>query len=159
MEMLAFLLGSLLVGIKAGDTMIKQLSIFVENRPGSIMRVTSELNSAWVNIRAIASFDTPEFAILRLVVDQTAKAKEYLTAKGFVVKVHDVIGVELKDKKGNLNNMLSVLAEGGININYIYSFVIREGKAPVMVFNTDNYEKAWRVLRAAGIKLIEESEL
>ncbi|WP_334196027.1 ACT domain-containing protein [Muricomes intestini] len=139
--------------------MIKQLSVFVENRPGSIMRVTSALTSACINIRAIASFDTPEFAILRLVVDRPAKAKEDLTAKGFVVKVHDVIGVELKDEKGNLNKMVSVLAEGGISISYIYSFVIREEKAPVMVFNTDNYEKAEKALRAADIKLVEEVEL
>lgn len=139
--------------------MIKQLSVFVENRPGSIMRVTSALTGAGINIRAIASFDTPEFGILRLVVDQPVKAKEYLTAKGFVVKVHDVIGAELKDEKGNLNKMLSVLAEGQISINYIYSFVIREEKAPVMVFNTDNYARAEEVLRAAGIKLVQESDL
>lgn len=121
--------------------MIKQLSVFVENRPGSLMQVTSALTEAHINIRAIASFDTPEFGILRLVVDKPAEAKTYLTSRGFVVRIHDVIGVELKDEKGNLNRMLSILAEGRININYIYSFVIREGRAPVMVFNTDDFEK------------------
>lgn len=100
------------------------------------------LTEAHVNIRAVATFDTPEFGILRLVVDKPAEAKGYLTERGFVVRVHEVMGVELEDKKGNLNQMLAILADGKININYIYSFVIREGKAPVMVFNTDDFEKA-----------------
>ena len=139
--------------------MIKQLSVFVENRPGSLMQVTSALTEAHINIRAIASFDTPEFGILGLVVDKPAEAKTYLTSKGFVVRIHDVIGVELKDEKGNLNRMLSILAEGRININYIYSFVIREGRAPVMVFNTDDFEKAARVLEAAEVKVVKEADL
>lgn len=144
---------------KGGERMIKQLSVFVENRPGSLMRVTSALTEAHINIRAIASFDTPEFGILRLVVDKPAEAKAYLTGKGFVVRIHDVIGVELKDEKGNLNRMLSILADGEININYIYSFVIRENRAPVMVFNTDDYEKAAKVLKEANVKIAEETDL
>lgn len=139
--------------------MIKQVSVFVENRPGSLTDVTSALTEAHVNIRAVASFDTPEFGILRMVVDQAETAKEYLTSKGFVVRLTDVIGVELEDKKGNLNNMLSILADSGININYIYSFVIRQGAAPVMVFNTDDYEKAAEILKAADVKVVDESEL
>ena len=139
--------------------MIKQISVFVENQPGSMMRVTSVLTESHVNIRAISTFDTPEFGILRLVVDDPAKAKESLTQKGFVTRVNDVIGAELKDEKGNLNQMLKILADGGINVNYIYSFVIREEKAPVIVFHTDDFQKAEQVLKRAEVKLVEESEL
>ena len=96
---------------------------------------------------------------MRLIVDDPVRAKEKLTENGFVTRVSDVIGAELKDEKGNLNQMLAILADGKININYIYSFVIREGKSPVMVFSTDNYEKVEEVLRAADVKLIEEEEL
>ena len=113
---------------------MKQISVFVENRPGSLMEVTSKLVEAEINIRAVSSFDTPEFGILRMVVDNPQKAKETLTHLGFVVRITDVVGVELKDEKGNLNRMLSILADGQINLNYIYSFVIRDGSAPVMVF-------------------------
>ena len=67
--------------------MIRQLSVFVENKPGSLMDVTSKLTEAHVNIRAVATFDTPEFGILRLVVDKPAEAKGYLTERGFVVRV------------------------------------------------------------------------
>ena len=139
--------------------MIKQISVFVENQPGSMMRVTSVLTESHVNIRAIWTFDTPEFGILRLVVDDPAKAKESLTQKGFVTRVNDVIGAELKDEKGNLNQMLRILADGEINVNYIYSFVIREEKAPVIVFHTDDFQKAEQVLKDAEVKLVEESEL
>lgn len=138
---------------------MKQLSVFVENQPGSLMRVTSALNEAKVNIRAIASFDTPEFGIFRLVVDRPQKAKDYLTSRGFVVSMHEVIGAELVDEKGNLNQMLSILAEGDVNINYIYSFVIRDGKTPVIVFSTNDSSKAEKVLKEAGVKIVEEDEL
>ena len=96
---------------------------------------------------------------MRLVVDEPELAKESLTGKGFVTRISDVIGVELKDEKGNLNQMLKILADGQINVNYIYSFVIREEKAPVMIFHTDDFEKAAQVLRSADVKLIEEAEL
>ena len=139
--------------------MIRQISVFVENQPGSMMNVTSVLTDAHVNIRAISTFDTPEFVIMRLVVDDPVRAKESLTEKGFVTRVSNVIGAELRDEKGNLNQMLTILADGQINVNYIYSFVIREGKTPVMVFSTDDYEKAENVLRAAEVKLIGEDEL
>ena len=139
--------------------MIRQLSVFVENKPASLCNVTTALAEAKINIRAVASFDTPEFGILRMVVDQPEEAKEYLTSKGFVVRIQNVIGAELKDEKGNLNHMLSILAEGEINLNYIYSFVIRQGKAPVMVFHTDNFEKAEHVLEKSGIRLVKEEEL
>ena len=139
--------------------MIQQLSVFVENKPGSIMNVTSGLTEARINIRAISCFDGPEFSILRLIVDRPEDAKDYLTSKGFVVRLHKVISVELKDEKGNLNQMLEILAKGGISISYIYSFVIRGEKAPVMVFNTDDHEKAENYLREAGVKLISEEDL
>ncbi len=84
--------------------MIRQLSVFVENKPGSLMDVTSRLTEANVNIRAVATFDTPEFGILRLVVDKPSEAKSYLTSKGFVVRIHQVIGVELEDREGNLES-------------------------------------------------------
>lgn len=139
--------------------MIRQLSVLVENKPGSLVEVTSRLTEAHVNIRAVANFDAPDFGILRMVVDKPEEAKEYLTTRGYVVSVHEVMGVELEDKKGNLNQMLSILAEGKLNINYIYSFVIRDGRAPVMVFQTDDYEKATQILKKYNVKIVEEDDL
>ena len=79
--------------------MIRQLSVFVENEPGSMMRVTSVLTESHINIRAISTFDTPEFGIMRLVVDEPECAKESLTAKGFVTRITEVVGAELKDER------------------------------------------------------------
>lgn len=139
--------------------MIRQISVFVENQPGSMMNVTSVLTQEHINIRAISTFDTPEFGIMRLIVDDPIRAKGSLTRKGFVTRISEVIGAELRDEKGNLNHMLSILADGKINVNYIYSFVIRQGKAPVMVFHTDDFDNAQKVLAAAGVKLVVEEEL
>lgn len=139
--------------------MIKQLSVFVENRTGSLMDVTTALTEAHINIRAVSSSDTPEFAILRLIVDKAEEAKDYLVSKGFIVRVSEVIGVELEDKKGNLNHMLTTLAKGQIDINYIYSFIIRDGLAPVMVFHTNDTKKAVDILEKANVKVVDEKDL
>ena len=139
--------------------MIRQISVFVENQPGSMMNVTSVLSEEHVNIRAISTFDTPEFGIMRLVVDDPVRAKESLTRKGFVTRISEVIGAELKDEKGNLNQMLKILADGQINVNYIYSFVIRDGSAPVMVFSTDDMDRAGKILLQEGVRLVSDEEL
>ncbi len=139
--------------------MIKQLSVFVENRTGSLMDVTKALTEAHINIRAVSSSDTPEFAILRLVVDKPEEARDYLLSKNFIVRISEVIGVELQDEKGNLNHMLSILAEGQVSINYIYSFVIRDEKAPVMIFHTDDVEKAVAILDQANVKVVDETDI
>ncbi|MDR1766505.1 MAG: ACT domain-containing protein [Lachnospiraceae bacterium] len=139
--------------------MISQVSIFVDNRPGSLWEVTQILGEEGINIRAVAAYDTPEFGILRMVVDQVASAKDVLTRRGFVVRITEVVGAELVDEKGSLGRMLEALAKGGVNVNYIYSFVIRGGKAPVMVFHTDDNEKACAILGEAKIRVVEAGEL
>ena len=130
---------------------MKQLSVFVENVAGSLMKVTQELVNDKINIRAISSFDTPEFGILRLIVDKPEEAVQCLKEKGFFVQTKDVIAVEIEDRMGSLNRMLGVLAEGNISISYIYSFVIRDDNAPVMVFQTEYLEEAVQILKKHGI--------
>ena len=134
---------------------MKQLSVFVENVAGSLMKVTQELVNDKINIRAISSFDTPEFGILRLIVDKPEEAVQCLKEKGFFVQTKDVIAVEIEDRMGSLNRMLGVLAEGNISIIYIYSFVIRDDNAPVMVFQTEYLEEAVQILKKHGIHVID----
>ena len=135
--------------------MLKQISVFVENVAGSLMKVTKELVAEGINLRAICSFDTPEFGILRLIVDRPEETAQLLKDKGFFVQTKDVIAVEIEDRSGSLNQMLEVLAEGNISINYIYSFVIREDQAPVMVFQTEYLEEAVQILKNHGINVID----
>jgi hypothetical protein len=139
--------------------MIKQLSVFVQNEIGSLAGVTSVLKENTINLRAIASFDTPEFAILRIVVDQPEKAKELLSAKGFAVKVSEAVAVELEDRPGVLDGMLRIIADANIGINYIYSIVLRSGKAPLMILNTEDLGKTASVLREHGYIIAEQEDV
>ena len=138
--------------------MIKQLSVFVENEVGSLGKVTTVLKENKINLRAIASYDTPEFGILRLIVDKPDKTKEILTQKGFVVKVTEVLAVELEDKPGDLDNVLHIISEAELCINYIYSFVIRNDKIPLMVIHVDDMEKGETILKQHGIRVIDQED-
>lgn len=135
---------------------MKQLSILVLNKAGSLREVTNILADNDINIRAVAAFDTPEFGILRMVVDDTKKAKEVLNTKGFVVRIGEVIGVELEDKKGNLNAMVDIFADANISIDFIYSFVIRENQAPVIVLHTDDLQVSVMMLKDHGFKVVDD---
>ena len=137
---------------------MKQLSILVVNKAGSLREASTVLSDSGVNIRAVAAFDTPEFGILRMVVDDCEKAKDVLTQKGFVVRLNDVIGIELEDKKGNLTAMLDILADANISIDFIYCFVIRENQAPVIVIHTDDLQVSASMLKDHGFKVVDELE-
>lgn len=139
--------------------MIRQLSVFVDNRLGSLMDVTVQLVEAHIDIKAVSSLDTPEFGILRLIVDKPTEAKDFLTDKGFVVHIHNVLGAELENKKGNLNQLLAILAQGKQNINYIYSLIMQDGKTPVIILDTEDQETTKTILQNSHIRLVDESEL
>lgn len=134
--------------------MLKQLSIFVENEIGSLRSVTTVLGENNINIRAIATFDSPEFGILRIIVDKPKLAREVLTKEGFFVKITNVIAVNLEDKLGELEKVLKIIEEAGLNLNYIYSFVIRDQKSPLMVMHIDDLEIAKQILSENGVKII-----
>jgi hypothetical protein len=139
--------------------MIRQLSVFVQNEIGSLANVTTVLKNNMINLRAIASFDTPEFAILRIVVDQPERAKELLTANGFAVRMSEAVAVELEDKPGVLDHMLHVIADAKLGINYIYSIVLRNGKAPLMIVNTDDLAKTAVILKNNGFIVAEQEDI
>lgn len=139
--------------------MIRQLSVFVQNEIGSLASVTTVLKNNMINLRAIASFDTPEFAILRIVVDQPERAKELLTANGFAVKMSEAVAVELEDKPGVLDHMLHLIADAKLGINYIYSIVLRNGKAPLMIINTDDLGKTALIFKNNGYAIAEQEDM
>ena len=133
--------------------MLKQLSIFVENKIGSLNKVTKVLKENDINIRAIATFDSPEFGILRIIVNKSELAREKLVEKGFIVKITNVIAVSLEDKPGELDRVLGIIANAGLNLNYIYSFVIREHKTPLLVMHIDDLEIAKQILTENKVKV------
>ena len=101
---------------------IKQLSIFLQNRMGSLSKPLEVLSDADVNIRAMCMADTSEFGILRLVVDDPLKGKEALEEKNFLVKITDIIGVEMNDTPGGLTDVLKVIKDNLIDLEYLYAF-------------------------------------
>lgn len=139
--------------------MIRQLSIFIQNEIGSVAGVTAILKSNNINLRAIASFDTPEFAILRIVVDKPEKAKTVLIDSGFAVTMSEAIAVELEDKPGVLHDLLQVVADAGFGVNYIYSIVFRNGKVPLIILNTNNLDETKAVLKDKGYLVAEQEDV
>ena len=130
--------------------MLKQVAVFVENQPGSLRKVTTELHKEGISIYAFTSYDTPEFGILRMVVDNPLKAIEILTAKGFVNKICDVIAIQLNDEKGAMDSVLSSLMDSNVNINYIYSSFGYEDQLSAVIVHTDDIFEAENILKNKG---------
>ncbi len=139
--------------------LIKQISIFIPNKKGSLSELTDILVAQGIDIRAIAVFDTSEFGILRIVVDDPDRAVEILNKEGVVAKVSKVIAVEPEDKPGSLNQIFTILRDADINIDYIYSFIMRKKEMPYIVLKVDEQEKAVEVLTANGINVINKEEV
>ncbi len=140
---------------KGKVNVMQQLSVFIENRIGSLSKVTHAISENGINLRAVSAFDTPDYCVLRLVVDQAELAKSILIEKGFAVKIADVLAIELQDKPGELDHVLELLADYELSINYIYSCVLRGDKSPLMVMNVSDMHKAEHVLELNGITISE----
>lgn len=136
--------------------MIQQLSVFIDNQPGSLMKVTRILHEKGINLRAISTFDSPEFGILRMIVDRPEEALEALNAQHMMVRQGRVLAVELPDEPGSLNKMLEVMADGNISVNYIYSYISEVNHAPVMIFHTAYQEEARQLLNRHGFHVIDK---
>mgnify|MGYP001824202947 FL=1 len=134
---------------------VEQISIFIENKSGRLAEVTRILGEAGVNIRALSLADTSDFGILRLIVDQTDKAKETLKAEGFTVNKTEVVAVEVPDKPKGLFSILEILENGSVNVEYMYAFVERCGENAVIIFRFDDIESAIKVLLENDITVLK----
>ena len=134
---------------------LKQLSVFLENRPGSLTLPARLLAQAGVNLVTLSLADTQQFGILRLVVRDWDKARQILEAGGCVVKVTEVVAIEVTDRPGGLLEILEVLERGGVNVEYMYAFTAKKGNTAVLVFRSTDPDQALRVLQAARINVID----
>ena len=137
---------------------IKQLSAFVENKPGTLLAMLKALADAGINIRAMSIADTRDFGILRLIVSDVEKAANVLEHNS-IVTTTDVLAVEMRDEAGALSNILSALGEANINIEYLYAFTARTERGAYVVFRVDDNEAAERVLQAHSIATLSEAEI
>ena len=138
---------------------IKQLTVFVENKKGSMVTVTDILSQNDVNIRALSIAETKDFGILRLIVNDNNTAMTALADKDYLVKAIDVVGVKIGDAPGKLTTALDVLDKAGINVEYLYAFMSRTEKHAYVVLRVGDNQKAEAALENAGYHLITESDI
>ena len=137
---------------------IRQLSIFVENKKGRLVEITKMLAESNINMRALSIADTRDFGILRLIVDDTEKACVVLGENGVMVKVTQIAAVELPHRTGSLNAALTVLADAGINIEYLYAFLSSSGQGAYVVLRVADNEAAEKVLTDAGYNVLTDED-
>jgi hypothetical protein len=138
---------------------VEQLAIFLENKSGRLAAITKILSDNAINIRALSVADTADFGILRLIVDQTDKAKQVLKDAGFTVGLADVVAVEVADRPGGLADVLAVLNQVEINVEYMYAFVEKSGQNAVIIFRFDDADAAIEVLKNAGARILSGDEV
>lgn len=137
--------------------MLKQVSVYAENRKGEFQRITNVLNEAQINILGSVTNDSAEYGIVRMIVSDPVKAQKILIDAGYLCRLTNVLGVEVEDKVGNLNNLLLALSESNIDVNYLYLSFNRQSGLPVMVFNTDDCEWVEKCLERKGFKMTSVS--
>jgi len=138
---------------------IKQLSLFIENKPGQLLIPCRILADAGINIITLSLADTQQFGILRLIVKPWQKVKALLEKSGCVVKVNDVVAIEVQDRPGGLAEIIRTIDDAKLNIEYMYAFTCGgDGKA-VLVFRFEDIDLAIKNLRSRGVNMIASVEL
>ena len=138
---------------------LKRLTVFVENKQGTLVNVTDTLASNNVNIRAVSIAETDGFGILRLIVDDEAKAEKVLQEEGYLIKITEVVGVKIGDAPGKLSYVLRTLADAGINMEYLYAFMARTERHAYVVLRVENNAETEKVLEDAGLHIITYADV
>ena len=138
---------------------LKQLTVFVENRQGSVVSVTDTLAAHNVNLRALSIAETEGFGILRLIVDDEEAAEKVLAGEGYLIKITEVVGVKIGDAPGKLSYVLRTLADAGINMEYLYAFMARTERHAYVVLRVENNAETEKVLEDAGLHIITYADV
>ena len=135
--------------------MIRQLSIFAENKKGAMHQVTQVLADAGINMNTLVTNDSAEFGIIRMLVNDTDGAKNCLQAAGYLCHVDTVAAVEISDDCGSLNTLLEALDQGNVNLDYLYVTYSGLGKSPVAILRTLEIMEVESFLQAKGYNTLE----
>lgn len=138
---------------------LHQLSVFLENKPGRLSVPTKALADENINIVTLSLADTEQFGILRLLVRHWEEGKKAVENAGCVVNVTEVVAVDVPDRPGGLAEVLGVMEDAGINIEYMYAFTSRVGERAILVFRFENPDAAIKTLQKAGIEVVDQVEL
>ncbi len=138
---------------------IKQLSVFVENKKGKLVEIMQTLAENGVDIRALSLADTTDYGILRMIVSDTEKAVAVLKETGCVVSINKVLGVAVDDTPGGFAKAVAVLAENGVNLEYVYAFITPQKGYAYVVMRVNDNAAATALLQDAGVKVVDEEQL
>ena len=139
--------------------LIKQISVFIENKPGRLKAITNILKENDVDILAISIADTKDFGILRLIVNDAEKASQTLKNAECTVKLTDVLAIKLQDKPGGLAKVMDTLFENSISVEYMYAFLSKQDGQAAVILRVDDNSKAADVLSGAGIELLRQEAI
>jgi len=134
---------------------MKQISVFLENRPGSLYAVLKKLKEWNVNLRALSLADTAEFGVLRFIVEHPEDLVTRLKEENFAATLTEVLAVGVEDRPGGLCDVVEVLTQQGISIEYLYAFVSPKGDRAYVVLRVEDLETAKKILEEQGIPVIE----
>jgi hypothetical protein len=135
---------------------IRQISVFSENKPGRLAAIAKALQEEGINILAFSIAEADGFGVVRALVDKPQKAYEKLSGIGFNVAFTDVIAVQMKDVPGGLYEIARILGEGKINIEYSYAYSGKD--AAVLILRVDNVDAAISAIRNGGGTLLESTQ-
>ena len=138
---------------------IRQLSVFVENKKGSLHEITDVLAKAKIDLRSMCIADTSDYGIVRMIADDPIRAQKILAEAGHVAHVREVTAFAVPDAPGGLAQVLDILEENGVNIEYLYALVTKHVGKAYAVTRTDAPERAEKVLRDSGIELLDEANI
>ncbi len=138
---------------------VEQIAIFMENRSGRLAEITSILAEHGINIRALSLADTADFGILRLIVNDTEKAKIILKDNGFTVGTTEVLVVEVPDKPGGLASSLTAIKEADLNVEYMYAFTQKSGTSGLIIFRFEKIDEAITAFQKSGIRILTGEEV
>jgi hypothetical protein len=138
---------------------IKQISIFVENKPGRMAGVAKALGDAGVNIRALTIAEAGDFGVVRMVVDDMERGYTALREKSFMVSETDVLAVEIKDVPGGLYEIVNSLGMNNVNVEYAYAFVTAKAERAMLILRVDDVKRAAEVLSEAGVRVATRAEI
>ncbi len=138
---------------------VKQISVFLENKPGSLADMTRTLTENGIGMRAFSLAETSDFGIARVIVDDLSKSTAALRDAGFVHTVSSVLAVAIPDGPGGLNQALAVLREGEVNVQYMYAFLGGKMDGAWMIFKVTGHHRAAALLTQRGFRLVDQEEL
>jgi len=135
--------------------MVKQISLFLENKKGRLARVCRVLGDAGINIRALSIADTADFGVLRLIVNDPDRAFEVLREKGFVASITQVLAIQVPDVPGGLADALEKIGEAGLDVEYMYAFIGNGSANALVIIRVENPEQAAGLIEKAGITVLK----